>query len=176
MKILPSLDSLLDRLCVVAGAFLGSQIPTFMQQYAQRLAGHVDELQHLLNQLRQVASYSNKTLEQYIYKFISNSDPDFAYQGEFMQKTLLRWQELYQTLDHLTHASIWMRPYVFLRDFQYEIAQSTAVSFQAGVNLSVEGLCYAAAGGLITWLCYQILSTCINHGYSRAMANFKQSV
>jgi hypothetical protein len=65
----------------VIGAFVASQIPEFIQQYTQRLAGHVNELYRLLNQMRQVASYSNKTLDQYIQKFITSSDPDFARQG-----------------------------------------------------------------------------------------------
>ena len=43
-------------------AFAGSQIPQFMQQYSQRLAGHVAELQQLIDQLRSVAAHSNKSL------------------------------------------------------------------------------------------------------------------
>src|ERR1700679_1329642 len=106
MKIFSTIGSLLDRLCVVIGAFIGSQIPQFMQQYTQRLAGHVDALQRLLNQLRQMASLSNKTLEQYIQKFKDTSDSDFVHQGEFMQGILSRWEDLHQALDRLTQGSI----------------------------------------------------------------------
>jgi hypothetical protein len=176
MKILSSIGNLLDRLCVVAGAFIGSQIPEFMQQYTQRLAGHVDELQRLLNQIRQVATYSNKTLEQYIQKFISSSDPDFVHQGEFMQGMLVRCDELYQSLIHLMHSSMWMRPFTFFKELQYDIAHSTFVSFQPGINLSLEGLCYAGMGVGLGWACYQMISKCILVGYTRAATIFKQSV
>ena len=176
MKLLPSFGSLLDRLCVVAGAFVGSQIPEFMQQYTQRLSGHVDELHRLLNQMRQVAAYSNKSLEQYIDKFVSNSDPDFTHQGEFMQGMLSRWEELHQALFHITNSSLWARPYVFLKEFQYDIAHSTINSFQPGINLSVEGLCYAGGGILIGWAFYQVMSKCIICGFSRTATIFKQSV
>ena len=176
MKLIPSLGSLLDRVCVVAGAFVGSQIPEFMQQYVQRLSGHVNELHRLLSQMRQVASYSNKTLEQYIHKFISSPDPDFARQGEFMQGMFYRWEELNQALSHLTHASMWIRPYTFLKELQYDIAQSTLESFQPGLNLNVEGLCYAGLGILIGWAFYQVVSKCIILGCLRAVAIFKQSV
>lgn len=176
MKLFPSFSSLIDRLCVIAGAFMGSQIPEFMQQYTQRLAGHVDELQRLLNQMIQMAAYSNKTLEQYIYKFTSNSDPDFVHQGEFIQGIFSRWEELNRALLHLTQSSIVFRPYVFLKGLQYDIAQSTFTSFQPGINLSLEGLCYAGAGALMGWCFYQMISASISKGYTRVSTVFKQSV
>jgi hypothetical protein len=176
MNILSSLASLVDRLCAVAGAFICSQIPEFMQQYIQRLSGHVDELHRLLNQMRQVAAYSNKNLEQYIDKFISSSDSDYVHQGEFIQGMLSRWEDLHHALFHITNSSMWVRPYAFLREFQYDIAHSTFVSFQPGISLSAEGLCYAGGGILIGWAFYQIVSKCIIFGCSRAISLFKQSI
>lgn len=176
MKIFSFLGSLMDRLCVVAGAFIFSQFPQFMQQYTQRLAGHVEALQKLLHQLRQIASFSHKTLEQYIQKFKDSTDTDFSQQADFMQGILNRWQELNQALDHLTQSSIWLRPYYFLKDLQTDIAKSTFASFQPGFNLSMEGLCYAGAGMIFGWALYQAISKCVVLGYSRALAIFKQSV
>ena len=158
MRLLFSIGSILDRLCIVAGAFLGSQIPQFMHQYSQRLAGHVAELHQLLDQLRQAASLSNKSLEQYIYKFMSSSDPDFAHQGQFMQGIVQRWEELNHALLHLTQSSVWARPFVFVKDLQPDIAQSTLAVFQPGIALNVEGLCYAGFGAVLGWLLVQAAS------------------
>ncbi len=176
MKIFSLIGSLLDRLCVVAGAFIGSQIPQFMQQYTQRLAGHVEALQKLINQLREIATLSHKTLEQYIQKFKDSSDQDFIHQADFMQGILTRWQDLHQALDHLTQSSMWLRPYYFLKDLQPEIAHSTFASFQAGFNLTFEGLCYAGVGMVVGWAFYQLISKFIAFGYTRALAIFKQSI
>lgn len=177
MKIFSFIGSLLDRLCVVAGAFVGSQVPQFMQQYTQRLAGHVEALQKLINQLRHIASLSSqKTLEQYIEKFQNSSDPDFIHQGDFMQGILNRWEELHLALEHLTSSSIWLRPYYFLKDLQPDIAHSTFASYQPGFNLTLEGVCYAGVGIILGWAFYQMISQCIVFGYTRAMAIFKQSV
>lgn len=176
MKIFFLIGSLLDRLCIAAGALIGSQIPQFMQQYTQRLAGHIEALQKLVDQLRQIATFSHKTLEQYIQKFRDSSDSDFIYQGDFMQGILTRWQDLHQVLDHLTQSSMWLRPYYFLKDFQPDIAHSTLISFQPGLNLTLEGLCYAGAGMIAGWACYQMISKCVAFGYTRALAIFKQSV
>ena len=158
MRLLLSLGSILDRLCIVAGAFFGSQIPQFMQQYSQRLAGHVSELQKLIDQLRQAASLSHKTLDQYILKFLSSADPDFAHQGQFMQGIVHRWEELNQALVHLSQSSAWQRPLIFFKDLQLDIAQSTLAAFQPGINLNLEGMCYAGLGVFLGWLFYQFVS------------------
>jgi hypothetical protein len=158
MRLLPSVGSLFDRLCIIAGAFLGSQIPQFMLQYSQRLAGHVAELQKLLNQLRQAASLSHKTLDQYILKFMASTDPDFAHQGQFMQGIVQRWDALNNALVHLNESSVWVRPFAFVKDIQPDIAQSTLASFQPGINFSLEGLCYAGLGLFLGWLFFQLIS------------------
>jgi hypothetical protein len=175
-KMVCFISSVLDRLCVIVGAFVGSQIPQFMQQYSQRLAGHVDELQHLLDNLRQLAAHSDKTLEQYIQKFVTNADPDFARQGHFMQHLMGRWQELEHALYHLTHSSIWARPYVFLKELQADIAQATLFSFQPGISLNLEGLCYAGGGVLIGLAFYHLVEKGATTGFSRAMAIVKPGV
>ena len=175
MVILNVIRSLLDRLFVIIGAFIGSQVPEFIHQYSQRLAGHVDELQRLLNQMSQSAHYSNKTLEQYIHKFLISSDPDFSNQGQFMHGMLLRWEELNQALNQLTTSSLLIRPYVFVKGIQYDIFRATLNSYQPGINFSIEGVCYVILGALIGWIGYYLVSKCIHFGSSRALAIFKQS-
>lgn len=174
MRIIPSLGSIVDRLCIVAGAFAGSQIPQFMQQYSQRLAGHVSELQQLIDQLRTVAAHSNKSLEEYIQKFLASTDADFAHQGHFMQGMVARWEELNGALLHLMQSSAWTRPLVFMKDLQSDIAHSTFASFQPGINLSVEGLCYAGIGSLMGWAIYQLISKLLKIVYENTVGVLKQ--
>lgn len=157
MKILRFFYHLLDRFFVVFGAFIGSQIPEFFQQYTQRLAGHVAELSYQVDGLKKIASISGKTLDQYIHKFMINSDPDFVRQGEFMDGILIRWQELNQALFKLTQASIWEHPFVFLKEMDYSIARSTYQSFQPGLNLSTEGFLYACLGILAGYGFYHLI-------------------
>ncbi|MFI5344042.1 MAG: DUF2937 family protein [Chlamydiales bacterium] len=149
--------SMLDRLFVIVGALLGVQIPLFMQQYMQRLAGHVAELNRVLNNLRELAFQSNKTLEEYIAKFLANPDLDFSRQGEFMLGVESRWRHLSLALENMSASSIWMRPYLFLRDLQPEIAKPVFYSFEPGLNLTLEGLAYAVLGAVLGFCLYQAL-------------------
>ncbi|CUI16805.1 conserved hypothetical protein [Candidatus Protochlamydia naegleriophila] len=176
MKCWQLMDRILDRLFVVMGAFIGSQIPEFMQQYTQRLAGHVSELNHLLDGLRQVAANSGKTLEEYIHKFVINGDPDFVRQGEFMQGMVSRWQELSQALTHLTESSFLGRPFVFFTELNYPIAKAAFAAYQPGLNLTLEGLSYTGIGILTGYFFYQLLSKIVAIGCRRAVSFIRPGV
>jgi len=156
MNIISIAGSLIDRLSVVIGAFIGSQIPQFMQLYTQRLSGHVEALHKLVIQLTEMASLSHKTLEQYIQKFKNSTDMDFIQQGDFMHGIVTRWQELHSALDHLTQSPIWLRPYYFFNDIERDIFHATLDSYQIGFNLSLEGLCYIGAGMFCGWVFYRL--------------------
>lgn len=173
MKFWQILDKFLDRFFVVLGAFLGSQIPEFLQQYVQRLAGHVDELKYIIDQLSQLASASNKSLEQYIQKFVHSSDLDFVKQGEFMQALVTRWQNLNDSLRSLAQSSYFERPFVFLKEMNYPIAQETFYSYQAGINLTLEGLGYTAIGIIVGILLYQLISKIFKFGSQRVASFFR---
>lgn len=157
MKILWMMKSILEGLVAVVGAFAMSQLPIFMQQYTQRLGGHVEELASLLQLLQQNAALSNKSLEEYIHKFRTNGDPDFALQGEFMSGIAARWHELNTLLDQLTQSTLWAKPFVFFHGFQGSIFHSTLETFQPGINLTAEGLIYAGLGILLALGIYHLL-------------------
>lgn len=157
MPFIRFLFTILDRLFVIAGALLGVQIPLFILQYTQRLAGHVGELNLLLNKLRELANQSHKSLEQYIAKFLASNDSDFVGQGEFMLGVVNRWESLNKALNDLMSSSIWERPFVFIKELQYDIARSTFHDFQPGIQLTVEGFVYMFLGTIFGICIYQLL-------------------
>jgi hypothetical protein len=157
MPFIRFLSSIFDRLFVIAGALCGCQIPIFILQYTQRLAGHVDELNRLLTNLRGLANQSHKTLDQYIAKFLESSDLDFASQGEFMLGVVNRWEQLNRILQDLMTSNLWSRPFVFIKGLQWDIATSTLHDFQPGIQLTPEGLIYMAIGAILGFCFYQFI-------------------
>jgi predicted exporter len=157
-------NGIMDRIFIVAGAFFGSQIPQFMQQYTQRLAGHVEELHYLLDQIRLIASHRN--LDQYIYKFLSSSDQDFVQQGVFMQTLFSRWQNLSSALQALNESSLFTKPFVWMKHFDYDMAWATLKSYQPGFSLTLEGIYYTFLGILFGFLLYQLISKSIQFLFS----------
>lgn len=175
MKFFGIIKGLFDRLFIIIGAFFGSQIPEFMSQYTQRLSGHESELRQLITKLTQIAALSDKNLDQYISKFVASTDPDFAAQGDFMKGVLSRWQDLNITLHSLTESTMWTRPYYFFKYMNYPIADSTYQSFQPGINLTVEGLCYTGLGIFLAFVIYQVMTKLFFVSYTSASKLFKQN-
>ncbi len=175
MKLFGIVKGLMDRIFMLLGAVVGSQFPEFMQQYTQRLSGHAAELSQLIAKLTEMASLSNKTLDQYIYKFLSSPDPDFINQGEFMKAVVNRWQELNVSLHSLADATLWNKPYYFFKYMNYPIADTTMHSFKPGINLTVEGLCYAILGMVCAYVLYQLVIKLFYLGYTRAVSVFRSN-
>jgi len=142
-------DGVLDRVLCVLGTIAFSQIPEFMQQYLQRLGGHLDEARRQLAEFRQVAEQSGLTLDNLIVQTETNPDLAVAKLSGVMTRAVSRVDELESAQLAILNASLWERPFVFMRNVDPDIARATAEIFKPAVPTTVEGLVYAAAGMLI---------------------------
>lgn len=142
-------DGVIDRLLCVAGAVVFSQVPEFMQQYLQRLGGHLDEARRHLAQFRHVAAESGLTLDRLIDQTSANADPAVAKLGGVMTQAADRVRELEAAQAAISDASLWTRPFVFLHHADRSIAEATWEIFKPAVPTTVEGFVYAACGMLV---------------------------
>jgi len=145
-KILSLFDGILDRIFSVIGAAAFSQIPEFMQQYIQRLGGHVDEAQHHLGLIKKAAKLSGHSLSTYIETFLTDTDPTIVQQGQLIQRTIERARELAEALQAINNTSVFTKPFVFLAKIKYPIAKATLENFQPAVPITMENLIYALIG------------------------------
>lgn len=155
--LLQGVSKILDRCCIVLGAFLFSQFPAFFQQYTQRLAGHLAELNHQLRELQHIAGQAGKTLPEYMHKFANHSDPDFAHQGTWMLNMVERQKFLSEAWVQMSQADVWARPYAFLKYLQWDIAQGTMVDFKPGLHFTLEGALYVIVGMFVGYGFYAVL-------------------
>lgn len=140
------LSGLLDRIFVIISVIVFSQAPAFIGQYQHRLGGHVEELRYHVNILKQTAGYTNKTLEQYVHKFLQSTDPDFSQQGVVMDEMYKRFNRLSEALASLEQASVVKRPVVFLSTLNMDIAKKTLNDFSLSIAFTYETLVYAGVG------------------------------
>lgn len=153
-SILTAVDSLIDRLLCVAGAVLFSQVPEFIQQYLQRLGGHLDEARRQMEQFRGIAARSGMTLEQLAARSQASAEDSVARLGQLIHDTVERVDVLAAADKALREASILDRPIVFLRHVDLSIARSTAAIFKPAVPTTLEGMIYAGAGVLLILALY----------------------
>ena len=155
-------DGLLDRALCVLGAVLFSQFPEFMQQYLQRLGGHLDEARRQLQQFQDTAAQSGLTLDRFIAQTAANAEPAVAKLSGVMTGTVDRVADLAAAQAALQNATIWSRPFVFVARLDLPIARATWGIFRPAVPTTIEGLVYALAGMLVLLALYHfgIKHTC----------------
>lgn len=137
---------MVDRLLCVFGAALFSQLPEFIQQYLQRLGGHLDEARRQLEQFQNVAAQTHETLSQLIANSLGSSEPAVTQLGRVIQETVRRVHDLASAQAAIQNASLFMRPVEFFRHLDFSIASATWSIFKPAVPTTLEGLVYAAFG------------------------------
>jgi len=156
-------DGIIDRILCVLGAVLFSQGPEFMQQYLQRLGGHLDEARRQLALFQHTAAQAGLSLDQFISQTGANPDASVARLGGIMTDAVERVSTLQLAHDALMHAPLWERPFVFVRHLDLAIARATGAVYQPAVPTTAEGLLYALAGMLVFLTLYYF-------GFKRAVA------
>lgn len=142
-------NGFLDRALCVGGALVFSQAPEFIQQYLQRLGGHVDEARRQVAQFRQVADQSGLTLDRLIAQTQLNADPAVARLSTVMSSAAVRLDTLESAQNSMVQSSLFERPFVFLRHVDPDIARSTWSVFKPALPTTAEGLLYALVGMLL---------------------------
>jgi len=139
-------ESLIDRILCVLGAVFFAQAPEFMQQYLQRLGGHLAEARRQLAQFEEIARQAGKTVQELATQYAANADPAVVSMGKLVNDTELRVSALGSAEAALRDASVWTRPFVFLRELDWEIARGTGNVYKPAVPTTIEGLLYALIG------------------------------
>lgn len=145
---------LLQRLAMAIGllfALLGTQGPEFAQQYRQRLAGAIDELQRGVATFSAEAASHDLTTEAAIARLKANPDLLARERGQDIESDISRLARLSQTLAALRDAAPLTRLAIFVRNFDPEVARRSLADFEPAVPTSVEAFVVGAIAGLFGW-------------------------
>jgi hypothetical protein len=140
------IDTSLDRVFSVLGAAAFSQFPEFIQQYSQRLGGHLDEAKRQVELITETAAASGKSLQAYIDQFLQHREIVFQKHGAILQSNLDRVTELEYALVSIEKSSVLAKPVVFLKEMDFSIARATLDNFKPAIPLTIENLLYAFIG------------------------------
>jgi hypothetical protein len=132
-----------------SGGLLASQFPAFYDQYLQSLGGRLDQARIHAARIAEVARDQGMHLEAYIRRFADNADPVVRSQAEVMASTVADEARLSAAFAVLSEAPAGLRPVVFLRHLDLDIAAATADRFTPAAPLGLEGLSYLAVGALL---------------------------
>jgi hypothetical protein len=147
-------ETLIDRILCVVGAVVFSQAPEFMQQYLQRLGGHLAEARRQLAQFEELARQAGRTVQQLAAQYATNADPTVVGMGRLISETETRVGVLSASEVALRDASVWGRPFVFLQQIDWEIARGASGVYKPAVPTTLEGLLYSLVGVIVILAVY----------------------
>ncbi len=128
------LDSLIGTIFAAATGIIAWQFLAFVQQYRQRLGGHLAEAQLAERQTRQA--------------------PGARPSEELIQAMQDRVTDLADGVNAISAASPFGAPWAFLLNFDADIVFGTLHDFSAALPLDPASLTYGIAGIVLGWALY----------------------
>jgi hypothetical protein len=147
-------EGLMDRFLCVVGAASFTQVPEFIQQYLQRLGGHLDEARRQVEGFTQIAALSKLTTAELIERTAKNPDEAVARLSLVMREAIERVEHLTAADAAIRNASPWTKPFVFLANLDVDIVGATWSIYRPAMPTTLEGLVYAGFGILAIWGLY----------------------
>lgn len=148
---------MIDRIFAVCGAIVFMQMPQFMQNYTENLAGHLAEVRWQLEQLRTMVHKSGRSLNELVAKFLVSPDSDIVFQGELIQGMVDREASFSSALTSISQASPYSKPLVFFKTIDWDIVNETSRHFSFGLPLSMESLTWGLLGLFAGYLLFRTL-------------------
>lgn len=129
-----------------------TQVPTFHQQYMQRLGGHVDELAQQVAAIDTRAEKVGKVRYDYIRELVKNPDASARQEGEYLLELVTRHITLRNSLERLAAMPMMYIGGALLLECDPQIAMATARNLKPAVPLTMAGVGYGVAGFFIGYL------------------------
>ena len=130
---------------------LFAQVPLFVDQYLMRLEGRLAESRLQVEAYVKTAKDGKKTLDQYIAKFLAQTDSDFSSQGRVMQDAVCRKAFLESACEALQSSSPLIRPLVFVRYLDWQTVIDTWNGFTPGLLVESNLIVWALIGFASGW-------------------------
>jgi hypothetical protein len=114
-----------------------SQIPTFIQQYEQRVGGAVHELSVLVDRYNADAIEEKLILSAYIAQHLQSADGAVRRTGETIRYTVDRHGQLLTHQQAMEQATPWEKPLRFVDGLDAEIARQAWAKYKITLTLDV---------------------------------------
>ena len=126
-----------------------TQVPTYHQQYLQRLGGHVDELALQVQALDERAGKVGTDRYGYIRDFIASDNLSVQSEGQHLLATVTRHVTLSNSLKRLSEMGMLYVGAAMMVEIDPPIALATLKTYKPAVPLTTAGLGYGVAGFFI---------------------------
>ena len=134
---------------VLGGAILGSQVPAFVDAYAQRLGGALDEARSTLDSFERAAAGAGLSFDDYRRRMATSEDLAFRRTGDAIERLVDRVVELTALQQEMAEAGPWSRPWVVARSHDRTILERAYAQWQPSLTIDPR---WGGIGLLLGWL------------------------
>jgi hypothetical protein len=139
------INNVIDRCFFTLTFILGVQLPEFIKQYQQRLAGQLAEASSQLNQFENIAQlHFDGSLITMITRYKDNTEASIISTGELIERLSFRVEYLTSHLTQITQADYLRGVYQFIWHLDQEIARGTAEHFSMAIPLELNAIATGA--------------------------------
>jgi len=132
---------LFDRSLFTILFILGVQFPEFIQQYSQRLSGHLNEALSQLSEHQLVADrHFDGSLKSMVEKYLTNSEPSIKETAVIINNISHRVTDLKSQLFNIQETEYIERLYYFITQFDSSMAEATLKQYQLAIPLNLPAL------------------------------------
>ncbi|MFT6919954.1 MAG: hypothetical protein ACJA2G_002600 [Cognaticolwellia sp.] len=139
------INNVIERCFFTLTFILGVQLPEFIQQYQQRLAGQLAEANSQLNQFESIAQqHFDGSLTTMITRYKDNTEASIISTGELIERLSVRVEYLASHLTQITQADYLNSLYQFIWHLDQEMARGTAEHFSMAIPLELNAIATGA--------------------------------
>jgi hypothetical protein len=141
------INNVIDRCFFTVTFILGVQLPEFMQQYQQRLAGHLAESRSQLDQFEIIAQqHFDGSLMTMIARYKDDTEASIISTGQLIEHLSVRVEYLASHLEQITQSDYLHSVYQLIWNLDQQIAGGTAEHFSMAIPLELNAI---ATGGTL---------------------------
>lgn len=144
------INNILDRCFFTVSFIIAMQLPEFIQQYIQRLSGHLNEAKFQLTQFQKIAEeHYQGSLSTMIVRYKENSEQSIKNTGDLIELLSLRIENYQTHLTELTQSDYINTLYQFIVNFDLYIAQTTAQQYALALPLNINAISTGAVLAIV---------------------------
>ncbi|HUP98418.1 MAG TPA: DUF2937 family protein [Usitatibacter sp.] len=150
------LRGLFDRIVLVLAIFAAACIPSYVQQYRQRVGGHLDQVVKDLAPFREIAAkFHNGDIHRLIRQHLASNEPTFKAEGDAIHKMVDSEARLRAASEAL-NADVWHQLRYLLANADPAIAQATWNAYVPAFSFATEYVLFALGVGVSIWLLFLV--------------------
>ncbi len=166
------INNILDRCFFTVTFIIGVQLPEFMQQYQQRLAGHLNEAQLQLAQFQDIAQqHFDGSLITMITRYKNNSEASIISTGELIERLSTRVEYLTTHLAQINTTDYVNSIYQFIWHLDKQIAAGTVENFSMAIPLELHAIATGATLAITALIAKEILVIAVKSPFKIKQVN-----